>query len=121
MIRGTGGGLGGGKSNGRARAITERRFRARDGTRLVWYEAGTTDGPTLLFLSGLGGGFGVWRPFVERFGARCRLVGWDYRGLYGSGVPSSRDALSMQHQIADLLALIDHADIESPVLVGWSM
>jgi pimeloyl-ACP methyl ester carboxylesterase len=109
------------RTNGRARAITERQFRACDGTRLTWYEAGTTDGPTLLFLSGLGGGFGVWRPFVERFGARCRLVGWDYRGLYESSAPTSRGALSMDHQIGDLLALIEHAEIESPVLVGWSM
>ena len=78
------------KPNGRARAITEAPLpRARrDAAHLV--RSRTTDGPTLLFLSGLGGGFGVWRPFVERFGARCRLVGWDYRGLYESGAPASR-------------------------------
>ena len=106
---------------GPGRAITKRRFRAGDGTRLAWYEAGRRDGPTLLFLSGLGGGFGIWRPFVERFAARCRLVGWDYRGLYRSGTPASREALSMDHHIGDLLALLDHAQIEAPILVGWSM
>lgn len=106
---------------GRGRAIIKRRFHAGDGTRLAWYEAGRRDGPTLLFLSGLGGGFGIWRPFIERFAARCRLVGWDYRGLYQSGAPASRDALTMDHQIGDLLALLDHAGVESPILVGWSM
>ena len=106
---------------GPGRAITKRRFRARDGTRLAWYEAGRRDGPTLLFLSGLGGGFGIWHPFVERFAARCRLVGWDYRGLYRSGMPASREALSMDHHIGDLLALLEHAHIEAPILVGWSM
>jgi pimeloyl-ACP methyl ester carboxylesterase len=98
-----------------------RRFRAGDGTRLAWYEAGRRDGPTLLFLSGLGGGFGIWRPFVERFATRCRLVGWDYRGLYRSGVPASPEALGMHHHVGDLLALLDHAEVEAPILVGWSM
>ena len=106
---------------GPGRAITKRRFRAGDGTRLAWYEAGRRDGPTLLFMSGLGGGFGIWRPFVERFAARCRLVGWDYRGLYRSGTPASREAVSMEHHVGDLLALLDHARVEAPILVGWSM
>ena len=75
----------------------------------------------MIFLSGLGGGFGVWRPFIERFAPRCRLVGWDYRGLFESGAPPSRDALTIEHQIADLLALLDHARVEAPILVGWSM
>jgi pimeloyl-ACP methyl ester carboxylesterase len=106
---------------GNGRAVTERRFRGGDGTRLAWYEAGRRDGPTLVFMSGLGGGFGIWRPFVERFAARCRLVGWDYRGLYRSGTPASREALSMDHHIGDLLALLEHAQVEAPILVGWSM
>ena len=108
------------RPNGRARAVATRRFRASDGTQLTWREAGTTDGPTLLFLSGLGGGFGVWNPFVERFAGTCRLIGWDYRGLYESDTPEL-DALTMDHQIGDLLALIDHAEVEAPILVGWSM
>jgi len=107
--------------NGSGRAIRMRRFRAGDGTRLAWYEAGRRDGPTLLFLSGLGGGFGIWRPFVERFAPHCRLVGWDYRGLYQSRLPPSRDAVTMRHHIDDLLALVGHAEVEAPILVGWSM
>jgi len=109
------------RRNGSGRVIRMRRFRAGDGTRLAWYEAGRADAPTLLFLSGLGGGFGIWRPFVDRFAPHCRLIGWDYRGLYQSRVPASRDAVSMQHHVGDLLALIEHAGVETPVLVGWSM
>ena len=107
--------------DGAGRTIAQRTFRARDGTRLAWYEAGLRDGPTLVLLSGLGGGFGIWRPFIERFAARCRLVGWDYRGLYRSRAPASREALTMEHHVADLLALLDHARVEAPILVGWSM
>ena len=108
------------RGNGK-RAIAMRQFRAGDGTRLAWYEAGRREGPTLVFLSGLGGGFGIWRPFVERFAARCRLVGWDYRGLYESHAPASPEALGIEHHIGDLLALLEHAEVEAPILVGWSM
>ncbi len=101
--------------------VRRRRFRSGDGTRLAWYEAGRRDGPTLLFLSGLGGGFGIWRPLVERFAPRFRIVGWDYRGLYASGGPARRDAFRMDHHVEDLVALLEHADVEAPVLVGWSM
>jgi pimeloyl-ACP methyl ester carboxylesterase len=110
------------RARGRAPdAIRQRWFRGCDGTRLAWYEAGRRDGPTLMLLSGLGGGFGIWRPFLRRFGADFRLVGWDYRGLYASETPATPEALSMDHQIRDLVALVRHARVESPVLVGWSM
>ncbi len=103
------------------RTITRRHFRAGDGTRLAWYEAGRPDGPTLLLLSGLGGGFGIWRPFVERFAPRFRLVGWDYRGLYRSARPAERAGFAMAQQVADLVALVEHARVREPILVGWSM
>jgi pimeloyl-ACP methyl ester carboxylesterase len=104
-----------------ARTITRRYFNARDGTRLAWYEAGRRGGPTFVLLSGLGGGFGIWRPFIARFAERSRIVGWDYRGLYQSGAPTSPGAMSMAHHIDDLLSLLEHAQVESPILVGWSM
>lgn len=101
--------------------VTRRRFRAGDGTRLAWYEGGCEDGPPLVFLSGLGGGFGIFRPLAERFGAHFRLIGWDYRGLYASDTPRSADTLHMSQHVDDLLALLDHAQVASPILVGWSM
>ena len=102
-------------------AISRRWFHAGDGTRLAWYEGGCADGPPLVFLSGLGGGFGIWRPFIERFHERCRLIGWDYRGLYHSVGSRRPQTVTIDAQVRDLLALLEHAGVASPILVGWSM
>jgi pimeloyl-ACP methyl ester carboxylesterase len=105
---------------GHATAIRNGSFRADDGTRLACYEAGPSDGVPLVLCGGLGGGFAVWRPVVERFASRFRVLAWDYRGLYASGPPRRR-ALDMHEQVGDLLALLRHKRAEAPVLVGWSM
>ena len=101
--------------------VSTGRFRAGDGTRLAWYEGGREDGPPMVFLSGLGGGVGIFQPLMERFGAQFRLIGWDYRGLYASDTPRRGGTLSMSQHVDDLLSLLDHAGIEAPILVGWSM
>lgn len=118
---GRAGGASGGRGGRDPATVRRRRFRSADGTRLAWYEAGRREGSALVFLSGLGGGFGIWRPLVERFAPRFRIVGWDYRGLYASGAPARLDAFRMDHHVEDLVALLEHAEVESPVLVGWSM
>jgi pimeloyl-ACP methyl ester carboxylesterase len=100
--------------------VSQGRFRAGDGTWLAWYEGGRADAPPMVFLSGLGGGVGIFRPLVLRFAPHYRLIGWDYRGLYGSGKPR-RVALTMRQHVDDLLALLAHAGVEAPILVGWSM
>ncbi len=101
--------------------VSRRAFRASDGTRLAWYEGGRKDGPPMVFLSGLGGGFGIWRPLLERFGGHCRLIGWDYRGLYNSATPRRKGTRCLSGHVHDLLALLRHTRTESPILVGWSM
>jgi pimeloyl-ACP methyl ester carboxylesterase len=96
-------------------------FRASDGARLAWYEGGRPDGPPIVFLSGLGGGFGIFQPLIRRFGAHCRLIGWDYRGLYASERSRRGTRPSMTRHVRDLLALLAHARVEAPILIGWSM
>ena len=54
-------------------------------------------------------------------GRRFRVLTWDYRGLYASAAPRRRDALAMSHQVADLVALLRHARVDAPLLMGWSM
>jgi pimeloyl-ACP methyl ester carboxylesterase len=95
-------------------------FVADDGRELACYEAGDPDGPTLVFCGGLGGSFSIWRPLLERFAPRYRLLGWDYRGLYRS-VGSLDGECGVEQHVRDLRALLRHAQAESPVLLGWSM
>lgn len=106
---------------GRVTAIENGSFRAEDGTRLACYETGARDGVPLVLCGGLGGGFGVWRPVVQHFAPRFRVLAWDYRGLYASGRPRPRRALRLRDHVGDLLALLRHKRAEAPVVVGWSM
>jgi pimeloyl-ACP methyl ester carboxylesterase len=105
---------------GTVMAIEPRRLRSHDGTRLTYYAGGASEGVTLVFCGGLGGGIQVWQPLMERFAERFRLLAWDYRGLYASG-PARRRAYGIEHHARDLLHLLQHEGVTAPVLLGWSM
>lgn len=75
----------------------------------------------MVFCSGLGGGVAIWKPLIERFASRFRLIGWDYRGLYQSDRAPHGGAYDLIHHVRDLVHLLDHTGAEAPVLVGWSM
>jgi pimeloyl-ACP methyl ester carboxylesterase len=101
-------------------AIEPRRLKSHDGTPLTYYAGGAEDGVPLVFCGGLGGGIQVWRPLIERFAPRFRLLAWDYRGLYASG-PARGRAYGIEHHAQDLLHLLGRERVEAPVLLGWSM
>jgi pimeloyl-ACP methyl ester carboxylesterase len=100
---------------------TPQRLRAHDGTDLAYYTAGSPDAPAMVLCPGLGGSALTWRPFVERFGDRFRVLCWDYRGLYRSGPASDPNAYGLTHHVRDLSSLLEHEGVASPLLVGWSM
>lgn len=98
---------------------TEERIRSHDGTELAVQVAG--DGPLVVLANGLGGSLGAWRPFLQRFGARRRIASWDYRGLYRSGPPPQRDAVTVEDHAGDLATVLRWLGGGPAVLVGWSM
>ena len=95
-------------------------FVADDGFELACYQAGNPDGPPIVFCGGLGGGFAIWRPLIERFAPHFRLLGWDYRGLYRSA-GTIDEACGVEQHVCDLRALLRYAEAHAPILVGWSM
>lgn len=95
-----------------------REYRTADGTTLSYFRAGSADGPGLVLCNGIGAGANVWEPLVERYADRYALIGWDYRGLYGSG--DSADYRVERHA-EDLLELMDREAIGEAVVMGWSM
>ena len=101
--------------------LSVRRFESFDGTDLAYYSAGRRDGPTMVLCNGLGGNMVVWQPVIRRFAQSFRLISWDYRGLYASGPAPDARAYGVPVHVRDLLALLEHEQIEAPVLVGWSM
>ena len=92
-----------------------------DGTALAWYDSGGS-GPPVVLANGLGGPFAAWRHQIDYLADRHRIVGWDYRGLFGSGrPPGDAPDLGIPVHVADLLCVLDAAGIEKAALVGWSM
>lgn len=98
----------------------EKRAVAADGTRLAYEVLGTGD-KTLVLANGLGGRLYAWEPAVEAFWKTHRIITWDYRGLFGSGSPTSKRKLAVTHHVEDLGAILDAEGVSRAVLCGWSM
>jgi len=90
-----------------------------DGTSIAYQIRG--DGPPVVLTNGLGGTYAAFRHVYRALGDRHRTLCWDYRGLYESGPPPRQTDVSIEHQIRDLLSLLDHEGIDRAVFVGWSM
>lgn len=58
---------------------------------------------------------------LARFRATMRIVLWDYRGLYASTPAADGVSYAMADHADDLNGLIEHLQLDQPVLVGWSM
>jgi len=102
-------------------AIRRHRLTTEDGTELAWYSAGREGAPAIAICNGLGGGIRVWAPLIERLESCYHVVSWDYRGLYGSAPSKTPGAYGVAQHARDLAALLSHARIERPVVMGWSM
>ncbi len=109
------------RANRRPVPIAAKRLQTADGVELTYYSAGKRDGVPLVLCNGLGGNVVVWRPLFRHFARRFRVITWDYRGLFASGPAGDPSEYSMAHHVSDLLDLLEHEGVESPVLVGWSM
>jgi pimeloyl-ACP methyl ester carboxylesterase len=102
--------------------IEQRQLVVRDGTRIGYQlRAGDRrDAPAVVLANGLGGTFEAYRHLYAALDG-YRTLCWDYRGLYASGPAAVAGADTVEHQVADLLELLDHEGIRRAVVVGWSM
>lgn len=101
--------------------LAPRYFRASDGTAIAYYVTGPADGEPIVITAGLGGGIGAWSRIIAHLAPHMRVYAWDYRGLYNSERPEDGASFHIAQHAADLHALIEHEQIEHPVLAGWSM
>lgn len=94
-----------------------------DGTRL---RAWTNDpeerikGPTVVLCNGLGTNPWVW-PALLRPGCGIRVVSWNHRGTGGSARPEDPDRVRVDEFVEDALSVMDHFEIDSAIMLGWSM
>src|SRR5688572_51911 len=98
--------------------MSTRSFRAADGTRLAWDERG--DGPTVLFVHGIGSSRKRWEPQIEAVAlAGYRGVRLDLRGFGES--EGADQKFGMPTFLADLLSFTAELGVPRFHLVGHSL
>jgi len=99
--------------------LVHKRFQSFDGTDIAYQVRGR--GPAIVLANGLGGTFEAFRYIYRALGDRYRILCWDYRGLYGSGLPRDLDTLTVEGHCRDLERLLAEEQIDRAVFIGWSM
>ncbi len=102
-------------------ALTKGTFRSWDGAELAFCEVGGGEGVPLVVVNGPGASAGTWDGLFEEFGARHRIVTWDYRGFYDSPEPDDPAKLSPESMARDRDALLRDRGIERAVFISWSL
>ncbi|AGB36930.1 alpha/beta fold hydrolase [Natronococcus occultus] len=85
----------------------------------LWYDS-CGDGSPLVFVHGGWQNGRAWQPQVDRFDSTHRPITLDVRGHGNTGV-TDVDEYSIDLFTDDLEALLDHLDLEEPVLCGLSL
>lgn len=97
--------------------------RSYDGTGLVVSESGNRDGKPLLLVHGIAQSRLCFRKQTSgKLAAQFRIVSFDLRGHGESDKPREAEAYTEGRRWADdVAAVIEHASLERPVMVGWSL
>ncbi len=96
---------------------TEGYLRVADGEG-IWFET-AGEGPALVLSHGLGGNAAVWFQQLPYFAESYRVITWDQRGFGRSSNTAGKHGPDAA--VADLLAILDHLEVERAALVGQSM
>ncbi len=91
----------------------ERRSIDRGGSELVYYAAGS-GGPPVLLLNALGQGLQYWYRLIDNLMRRRRVVVWEPRGTLSGPQP-----FSIQDQVDDVEAVLQHEGADACHLVAW--
>jgi len=91
----------------------------RNGVRLYYSDSGA--GPAVFFHTGGGGDGTMWKAagHVEGLPGRRHLL-FDHRGHGRSDKPEDLEAHRIDEYIADVIAVLDHADVDRASMVGYS-
>jgi len=92
---------------------------SRDGEDVYYEAVGAPDAPVVVLGHGAGGNHGIWFQQVPEFARDHRVITWDQRGF---GLSTNRHELaSPRVATTDLLAILDHLEVERAHIVGQSM
>lgn len=89
------------------------------GVTMEYVDKGPKGAPAVIFIHGYPDSWRSYEQVLELWPDDMRAVAMSLRGFGGSSKPA--DGYSLKGQAADVLALMDHLDIGSAVIVGHSM
>lgn len=92
-------------------------FAKVNGIRLYYEDRGA--GEPAVFIAGLSGGVRNWRLQVDRLSREFRCISLDNRGVGQTDKPD--EPCSIRQFAQDVVALLDHLDVERAHVVGSSM
>ncbi|MEO6381319.1 MAG: alpha/beta hydrolase, partial [Nitrobacter sp.] len=90
-----------------------------DGTGLYFEEAG--QGTAVIFVHEFAGDYRTWEPQMRFFSRSHRCVTFSARGYPPSDVPDDRNRYSQDIARGDVIAVMNHLNIERAHIVGHSM
>ena len=92
---------------------------ADDGVKLYYEEVGSGD--TVLFVHEFAGDHRSWEPQMRFFSRRYRCVAYNARGYPPSDVPDDVESYSQARARDDVVAILDHLEVDRAHVVGLSM
>jgi pimeloyl-ACP methyl ester carboxylesterase len=94
-------------------------FTSKDGTRVVGWR-NDADGAPVVISNGLGTPPAAW-PTIGAPSAGFRTTTWYYRGTGGGERPEDPARVRIEDHVDDLVALLDHEQIDRAVIACWSL
>lgn len=94
-------------------------FVERSGVK-IYYEDSGGSGEVLFLTHGFGSGSRVWDKNME-LSNKFRIIRWDMRGHAKSDSPDDPSMYNKQHQVDDMLTVLDACGVQQAVFLGWSM
>ncbi|BEU27518.1 alpha/beta hydrolase [Paraburkholderia sp. 22B1P] len=94
-------------------------FKSHDGVELYYEESGS--GSPIVFVHEFAGDYRTWEPQMRYFSRGFRCITFSARGYPPSEIPDDPEKYGQDIARADVIALMDHLDIQIAHLVGHSM
>lgn len=93
--------------------------RSTDGTMIAVRTFGEDGGIPVLLANAVGANLSIWRNVLEDLSRERKIITWDHRGMFESGLPAT-DRLDATAHAQDALAAIRSLEIERFHVLGWS-
>ena len=94
---------------------------ALDGTPLFWGLRGASEQTPIVLSDGIGCDGFAWKYLQPKLAENRRVLHWHYRGHGRSGLPRDSARIDISAHARDLIALLDHHEMDRAVLAGHSM